>query len=230
MQLCSNAAMIGYFMEVINFASLITHKAMKKILFIAVLCLMVMGAQAQEKLYEVKSGIVTLEIDMMGRKVVQDLYFDDYGAKQATMLELQGKKIRGIEVNGENIMIDDEQKTATKMPAMGMTTEKINFLDKSDKNIRKNKIKELGTETIAGKECTKYSVAVFVMGQVIKQTVWVYKGITLKSSINTDFGTVEQVATNLVEDVEIPAETFEIPEGVKVQQMSRPPMMGGEGF
>jgi hypothetical protein len=116
------------------------------------------------------------------------------------------------------------------MPAMGMTTEKINFLDKSDKNIRKNKIKELGTETIAGKECTKYSVAVFVMGQVIKQTVWVYKGITLKSSINTDFGTVEQVATNLVEDVEIPAETFEIPEGVKVQQMSRPPMMGGEGF
>ena len=202
---------------------------MKKILIIAVMCLMGMSAKAQVNLYEVKSGIVTMEMDMMGRKVVQEIYFDDYGAKQATIMEFQGKKMRAIDVKGENVMIDDENKTATKMPAMGMTNEKINFLDKSEKNIRKNKIKELGTETVAGKECTKYSVAVFVMGQVLKQTVWVYKGITLKSSISTDFGEMVQEATSIVEDVEIPAETFEMPEGVKIQQMSQPPMMGG-GF
>ena len=202
---------------------------MKKILIIAVMCLMGMSAKAQVNLYEVKSGIVTMEMDMMGRKIVQEIYFDDYGAKQATIMEFQGKKMRAIDVKGENVMIDDENKTATKMPAMGMTNEKINFLDKSEKNIRKNKIKELGTETVAGKECTKYSVAVFVMGQVLKQTVWVYKGITLKSSISTDFGEMVQIATNLVEDVEIPAETFEMPEGIKIQQMSQPPMMGG-GF
>ena len=202
---------------------------MKKILIIAVMCLMGMSAKAQVNLYEVKSGIVTMEMDMMGRKVVQEIYFDDYGAKQATIMEFQGKKMRAIDVKGENVMIDDENKTATKMPAMGMTNEKINFLDKSEKNIRKNKIKEIGTEVVAGKECTKYTVAVFVMGQVLKQTVWVYKGITLKSSISTDFGEMVQEATNLVEDVEIPAETFEMPEGIKIQQMSRPPMMGG-GF
>lgn len=202
---------------------------MKKILIIAVMCLMGMSAKAQVNLYEVKSGIVTMEMDMMGRKVVQEIYFDDYGAKQATIMEFQGKKMRAIDVKGENVMIDDENKTATKMPAMGMTNEKINFLDKSEKNIRKNKIKEIGTEVVAGKECTKYTVAVFVMGQVLKQTVWVYKGITLKSSISTDFGEMVQVATNLVEDVEIPAETFVLPEGIKVQQMSQPPMMGG-GF
>ena len=202
---------------------------MKKILIIAALCLMCMSAKAQVNMYEVKSGIVTMEMDMMGRKVVQEIYFDDYGAKQATIMEFQGKKMRAIDVKGENVMIDDENKTATKMPAMGMVNEKINFLDKSEKNIRKNKIKELGTETVAGKECTKYSVAVFVMGQVLKQTVWVYKGITLKSSISTDFGEMVQEATSIVEDVEIPAETFEMPEGVKIQQMSQPPMMGG-GF
>ena len=202
---------------------------MKKILIIAVMCLMGMSAKAQVNLYEVKSGIVTMEMEMMGRKVVQEIYFDDYGAKQATIMEFQGKKMRAIDVKGENVMIDDENKTATKMPAMGMTNEKINFLDKSEKNIRKNKIKEIGTEVVAGKECTKYTVAVFVMGQVLKQTVWVYKGITLKSSISTDFGEMVQVATNLVEDVEIPAETFVLPEGIKVQQMSQPPMMGG-GF
>ena len=203
---------------------------MKKILIIAALCLMCMSAKAQVNMYEVKSGIVTMEMDMMGRKIVQEIYFDDYGAKQATIMEFQGKKMRAIDVKGENVMIDDENKTATKMPAMGMVNEKINFLDKSEKNIRKNKIKEIGTEVVAGKECTKYTVAVFVMGQVIKQTVWVYKGITLKSSISTDFGEMVQIATKLVEDVEIPAETFELPEGIKIQQMSQPPMMGGGGF
>ena len=66
-----------------------------------------------------------------------------------------------------------------------------------------------------------------MMGQVVKQTVWVYKGITLKSSINTDFGEMVQLATAIVEDVEIPAETFEIPEGLEIKSMSRRPMGGG---
>ena len=211
---------------------------MKRIIIIATLCLMGIGAMAQGKkekapqvpMYEVKSGIVTMEMDMMGRKIVQEIYFDDYGAKQAMMMEFQGKKVRAVEVDGEYIIIDEESMKGTKMPAMGMgSNEKINFLDKSEKNIKKNKIKELGTEIIAGKECTKYSVAVFMMGQVVKQFVWVYKGITLKTAISTDFGEMGMAATSLVEDVEIPAETFVLPEGIKVQQMSQPPMMGG-GF
>ena len=53
---------------------------MKKILIIAILCMIGIGANAQERLYDVKSGIVTMEMDMMGRKVVQEIYFDDYGA------------------------------------------------------------------------------------------------------------------------------------------------------
>ncbi len=211
---------------------------MKKILMIAALCLIGMGAMAQGKkgkgaeapvpMYEVKSGIVTMEMDMMGRKIVQEIYFDDYGAKQAMKMEMRGKKMRAVEADGEYIVIDDEALTAFRMPAMGMGgNEKINFLDKSEKNIKKNKIKELGTEIIAGKECTKYSVAVFMMGQVVKQFVWVYKGITLKTAISTDFGEMGMAATSLVEDVEIPAETFEVPEGIEVQTMSHGGDMGG---
>ena len=205
---------------------------------IAALCLIGMGAMAQGKkgkgaeapvpMYEVKSGIVTMEMEMMGRKVVQEIYFDDFGAKQAMKMEMRGKKIRAIEIDGENIMIDDEAMTAFRMPVMDMGgNEKINFLDKSEKNIKKNKIKELGTEVIAGKECTKYSVAIFMMGQVVKQHVWVYKGITLKTAISTDYGEMGMTATSIVEDVEIPAETFEIPEGVEIQTMSRGGHMGG---
>lgn len=216
---------------------------MKKILMIAALCGLCVGAQAQEKMYEVKSGIITMEMDMMGRAVVQEIYFDDYGAKQATMTEFQGKRMRSLEVNGENLMIDDAENTAIKMPGMmmgGGSNEKINFLDKSDKNIRRNKIKELGTETLLDRECTKYSVSVYMMGQVVKQTAWVYKGIVLKTSIKTDFGEMVQQATKLIEDVEIPASTFEVPEGLEIKSMNRGggpggPMgggapMGGGGF
>ena len=210
---------------------------MKKFLLIAALCAFCMGAKAQEKMYEVKSGIITMEMDMMGRTVVQEIYFDDYGAKQATVMEFQGKRMRSLEVDGENLMIDDAENTAFKMPGMmmgGGSNEKINFLDKSDKNIRRNKIKELGTETLLGRECTKYTVSVYMMGQVMKQTVWVYKGITLKTSINTGFGEMVQQATNLVEDVEIPASTFEVPEGLEIKSMNRGggpggPMGGGPG-
>ena len=216
---------------------------MKKILLIAALCAFCMGAKAQEKMYEVKSGIITMEMDMMGRAVVQEIYFDDYGAKQATVMEFQGKRMRSLEVDGENLMIDDAENTAFKMPGMmmgGGSNEKINFLDKSDKNIRKNKIKVVGTETLLDRECIKYTVSVYMMGQVMKQTVWVYKGIVLKTSIKTDFGEMVQQATKLVEDVEIPASTFEVPEGLEIKSMNRGggpggPMgggapMGGGGF
>ena len=208
---------------------LMTHN-MKRLAIIAVLAAFCVGAQAQEKLYEVKSGKVTMEMDMMGQTMVQEIYFDDYGAKQATVMNMQGQKMRQIAQDGSNIMIDDAAKTATKMPAMGMMgggEQRINFSNLDEKTIKKYKVKELGTETIAGKECKKYSVTVFMMGQPQKQTVWVYKGITLKSSSSSDFGEMVQTATKLQENVEIPASTFTVPEGVKIQDMDMSMFGGG---
>lgn len=192
---------------------------MKRFIFIAVLLAICTGVGAQENLYEIKSGKVTMEMDMMGRKVTQEIYFDDYGQKQATVMNMRGKTVRGITVDGSNIMIDDKEMTATKMPGFDMAGEKINFNDKSEKNIRKNKIKEIGTEVIAGKECTKYTAAIFMMGQVVKQTVWVYKGVVLKTSVKTDFGEMGQTAVSIEEDIEIPESMFTIPEGVTIQEM-----------
>ena len=206
---------------------------MKKILILASLLFICMMTNAQEKRYEVKSGILTMEMNMMGRKIVQEIHFDDYGAKEATISEMKGEKVRGVEVNGEMLMINDAENSAVKMPAMGMgggSNERINFLNKDEKYLKKNKIKVLGTETLLDRECIKYSVALLIMGQVIKQTVWVYKGITLKSSISTDFGEMVQQATNLVEDIEIPASMFEVPDGLTIQTMSRGPMGGGSNF
>lgn len=44
------------------------------------------------------------------------------------------------------------------------------------------------------------------MGQVVKQTAWIYKGVT---------------AVSIEEDIEIPASMFTIPEDVTVQEMDR---------
>ena len=196
---------------------------MKRLVILAVLvAAFCVGAQAQEKLYTVKSGIVTMEMDMMGQKIVQEIYFDDYGAKQATVSNFGGMKSRNIVVDGETIMVNDEEGTAMKMPMMGQR-ETVNFSNLDEKAIKKYKVKELGTETVAGKECTKYEVTLFMMGQPQKQTVWVYKGITLRSVSKSDFGDMNQTATKIEENVEIPASMFTLPAGVKVEEMQ----MGG---
>ena len=196
---------------------------MKRLVILAVLAAaFCVGAQAQEKLYTVKSGIVTMEMDMMGQKIVQEVYFDDYGAKQATLSDFGGMKSRSIVVDGETVMVNDDEKTAMKMPMMGQR-ETVNFSNLDEKAIKKYKVKELGTETVAGKECKKYEVTLFMMGQPQKQTVWVYKGITLKSSSKSDFGDMNQTATKIQENVEIPASMFTLPAGVKVEEMQ----MGG---
>lgn len=199
---------------------------MKRFAIIAILAAFCMGAQAQEKLYSVKSGIVTMEMDMMGQSIVQEIYFDDYGAKKATVANFGGQKSRTIVVDGENIMINDDEKTAMKMPMMGQQ-ETVNFSNLDEKTIKKFKVKDLGKETVAGKECTKYEVTVFMMGQPQKQTVWVYKGITLKSSSRSDFGDMVQTATKILENVEIPASMFVVPAGVKVEEMNMGMMGGG---
>ena len=204
---------------------LMTHK-MKRFAIIAILAAFCVGAHAQEKIYDVKSGKVTMEMDMMGQAMVQEIFFDDYGAKQATVSNFGGNKMRMLVIDGSNVMVNDAEKTATRMPMMGQG-EKVNFSNLDEKTIKKYKVKELGTETIAGKECKKYSVTVFMMGQPQKQTVWVYKGITLKSSSSSDFGEMVQTATKLQENVEIPASTFTVPEGVKIQDMDMSMFGGG---
>lgn len=201
---------------------------MKKLLIIAALLSFCIGAGAQEKIYEVKSGKVTMEMEMMGQVMVQDIYFDDYGAKQVTVSNFQGQKMRVLVIDGSNVMVNDADKSAVRMPAMGMGSEnRINWLNLDEKTIKKNKIKEAGEEVVAGKTCKKYEYKVMMMGQPISATAWVYKGITLKTSTKTDFGDMGQTATKIEEDIKVDPAMFTIPEGVKIQDMDMSMMGGG---
>ena len=208
---------------------------MKKLFFVAALMAVVMGASAQEAkkdaIYGVKSGIITMEMDTMGQAIVQQIYFDDFGAKQATVSEFGGNKMRTIVLDGQNVMINEAEKTATRMPAMGFGggRARINYNYLTEQVMKDNKIKELGEETIAGKACKKYSVTMDMMGQSMEQTVWVYKGIVMKTASESEFGAMGQTATKLEENVTVPASMFTVPEGITVQDMDMNMMMGG-GF
>ena len=202
---------------------------MKKYIIFSLLMAICFGAAAQEQRYAVKSGIITMEMDMMGQAIVQEIYFDDYGAKQATVMNMRGQKTRNIVVDGKTVMVNDEEKTAMTMPSMGpggpgagLMGSDINFLNLDEKTIKKNKIKELGEEEIIGLPCKKYSYRVMMMGGAMTTYVWIYKGITLKTSMKTDFGEMGMAATKLQEDVEIDPAMFVVPEGVTIQEMRRP--------
>ncbi len=188
-----------------------------------------LGAQEAEKVYGIKSGIVTSTSDMMGQAVTQLLYFDDYGVKQVTVSDFGGQKMRMLrDKDGSQIMVNDAEKSATKMPAFGGgSNNNINWLNLTEKVVKDNKIKELGEETIAGKTCKKYKYRVGMMGQFVNQTVWVYEGIVLKSSSSTQMGDMVQTATKVEENVTIEPSMFVIPEGVKVEEFDMNGFGGG---
>lgn len=217
---------------------------MKKLFMAAALMAVVSLANAQapaDAPYGVKSGVYTMSMDMMGNEMITEYYFDDYGKKTATVSEGgfmgmgEGGKTRTIVVDGKNVRIDDAAKTATSMPSMGGFGggfgggQQINWNNLTDQVKKDNNIKELGKETVAGKECTKYSMTMDMMGQSMEQTIWIYKGITLKTSMQSEMGDFGQTCKKF-EEKAVEASMFTVPAGVKIEEMDMSQFGGFGGF
>lgn len=201
-----------------------------KSLIAAALLTFAVSATAQDAVFGIKSGIVTTEMDMMGQPMTQKLYFDDFGKKQVTVSDFGGGQMRMLQQDGAQIMINDAEKTATRMPAFGMMGggAQINFNNLTDEVKAQNNIKELGEETIAGKACKKYSITTEGMMGEQTRTVWIYKGITMKSSTSMgDMGEMVQTVTKLEEDATIDAAMFTVPAGVEIQEFDMSQFGGG---
>ena len=109
----------------------------------------------------------------------------------------------------------------------GTTSAPVNFNALDAKTIKKNKVQELGTEVIAGRECTIYSVRVLMMQQYQTNRYWVYKGIVMQSE-TAGFMDDEPMLNTVTElqECEVPADIFTVPEGIKVTERD----FGGMGF
>ena len=221
---------------------------MKKMFLAAALLAVVSLANAQapaDAPYGVKSGVITMSMDMMGNEIITETYFDNYGLKTAQVSEGGGFGMMGggqsgktrtiTDKDGAQIRINDAEKTATKFPAGGFGggfgggRNQINWNNLTDQVKKENNIKEVGKETIAGKECTKYTMTMDMMGQSMEQTVWIYKGIQLKNEMNTEMGTFGSTCKKF-EEKDVPASMFEVPAGVKVEEMDMSQFGGFGGF
>ena len=217
---------------------------MKKMFLAAALMAVVSLANAQapaDAPYGVKSGVYTMSMDMMGNEMITEYYFDNYGLKTAQVREgggmmgmgAEGKTRTITDKDGSQIQINDEAKTATKMPSFGGMGfgggAQINWNKLTDEVKKQNNIKELGKETIAGKECTKYSMTTEGFQGPQEQTVWIYKGIQLKNEMTSDFGTFGQTCKKF-EEKAVDASMFEVPAGVKVEEFDMSQFGGFGGF
>ena len=217
---------------------------MKKMFLAAALLAVVSLANAQapaDAPYGVKSGVITMSMDMMGNEMITETYFDNYGLKTAQVSEGgfmggEGKTRTITDKDGTQIRINDAEKTATKFPAgglgfgMGGNRPQINWTKLTDQVQKENNIKELGKETIAGKECTKYSMTTEGFQGPQEQTVWIYKGIQLKNEMSMgDFGTFGSTCKKF-EEKDVPASMFEVPAGIKVEEFDFSQMGGFGGF
>ena len=178
---------------------------MKKIFAFCAVLLVAATAFGQNR-YGIKSGSYKTEMDMMGQVITNTTYFDDYGAKEVTSMNMMGMEMTTLMKDGKTYMINKGEKSVQEMPAQ----QSINYLNLTDEVIAKNKIKETGKETVSGKECTVYTAEISQMGQTAKATVSVWNGIAMKSVIDAGgFGITQKVVE--VTEGPVDAALFEVP-------------------
>ncbi len=180
----------------------------------------------------------------------EQIYFDDYGRKTARVNVYGDEITRTISLGDSTYTINEKENTATVMPIFGGGRNgrgggmggfgggfgmggaqigqigQIDWLNLDKKTIRRNKIKELGEEQVAGVTCKKYSMSPSnQMGFTQNITVCVYEGIPLSTVTESDWATTSQTAVGFLPNDDVPAEMFTLPEGCKVSEMN----MGGFG-
>jgi len=192
--------------------------------------------------YGEKSGIVTYKpLEMMGVKVTQTLYFDDFGKKEMRETVVEGN-MNGMEMRQHTIDMRDGntmyhyelenksggQDRATKNVYKTILTaemlEQMNVASLSAKLKAKLGYKEEGKETVAGLEGTKYSIAPDSTNPENRITGVQYKNIQIKISM----GQMEIIADKVDLGANVPADKFKIPEGYTImdqptQQMPQMP-------
>jgi hypothetical protein len=178
---------------------------MKKILSICAVLLVAVTAMGQNR-YGIKSGSYKTEMDMMGQTITNTTYFDDYGAKEVTEMEMMGMQMTQITKDGVTYIVNKGDKSVQEIPGR----DQINYLNLTDEIVAKYKVKEIGKETVSGKECTIYTAEISQMGQTAKATVSVWNGFAMKSSIDMGGFAMNQKIVE-VNEGPVDAAKFEIP-------------------
>ena len=178
---------------------------MKKIFAFCAVLLVAATAFGQNR-YGIKSGSYKTEMDMMGQTITNTTYFDDFGAKEVTEMDMMGMQMTQISKDGVMYLVNKGEKSVQEMPGR----DQINYLNLTDEIIAKYKVKEIGNETVSGKECTIYTAEINQMGQSAKATVSVWNGFAMKSTIDMGGFAMSQKIVEINEGP-VDAAKFEVP-------------------
>ena len=186
---------------------------MKRILTFLAVLLVATTAFAQENTphrYGIKSGKFVTETNMMGQTVAATTWFDDFGnvslTRTTTSIMGQDIDMGTLMKGGKNYMINYSASQVQEMPAQ----ESINFMDLSDAQVEKFKIKTLGMEEVAGKDCIKFSAEVSERGQTAKITASVWNGIPMKT-VTSVMGMDVVATVTSIEEGPVEASLLEVP-------------------
>lgn len=157
--------------------------------------------------YSIKSGCVVYKGPM---GVKQILYFDNYGAVESFTTEVEmgefSSKETQIRKDGYQYAFKQGESTGTKTKWL---TNDVDYDNPDPEVMKQYKVKELGCENLAGRECKKYS-AEFGGAPV---TTWVWKNIMIKTEARMGNNDMIIEATSIQEGAIAPA-IFTLPDNV----------------
>ena len=186
---------------------------MKKILILCAVLLLAVTASAQNgaRYFGIKSGKYVTEMDMLGEKLTSTVYFDDYGAKQFSKRKVNmmgsSTEIATLKIDDKSYMINYEGRTVQEMPS----SEGINYLNLTPEIVKKYNIREVGRETVNGRECIKYTLETSQMGQTVKHTTWIWKGLPMKTVLDLGGGPAMSQTTKEITEGPVDASLFVVP-------------------
>lgn len=174
------------------------------------------------KKYSAKSGMIRFKSEVMGIQQETINYFDDFGNTEVIISKMeiikgQVAETRSILKDGFMTELDMSKKTGTKkkMP-ISANSAGIDFTNLTSEMMSEMNLKNEGNVTFLGKACEKFSID--FKKQQLKGTYVVWQNIPLKTDVLLQGMPMKIEATELQENITIPADLLEIPKGFKVKE------------
>ncbi len=169
---------------------------------------------SKAKIFNVKSGYIKYKNKAMGMEIIREFWFDDYGAIQyeENIMDMMGVKTGslGLVKDGYRYTWNIKDTSGAKMKFL--TARYTEFEDVAKEDIERYKMKDHGTEVVAGKKCRKVSVE-----DPVSAMTWTWEGVPIKTV--TKMGDDEVIMEAIeVKEGDVPASKFEIPSNITFKE------------
>lgn len=163
-----------------------------------------------------------IEISYNGTKNKEILYFDKWGLRSAKYIYSENRengevKLTSIEIVKNNVtyIIDPVEKSGLKIVNPPLALEKEEEMEvlgfKEERKLSKLGYHRVGTENIAGKECSIWEDET----SMISTKNFLHKGLLLKTLITIEGEEIVSQASDIQVNIKIPATKFALPKGIK---------------